>query len=135
MIICQTANVVSSPAFQLISEGMNYLVQEGLHSGHEFLLQETDSAIWAEEEGEALGVIVFRYKMSAPAMQVVLSYVEPSSRRNGLYTRLMNALVKRAEEQRIVSILSTVSTVNASMLKLMQKMGRAPTAVLYELKV
>jgi hypothetical protein len=43
--------------------------------------------------------------------------------------------VKRAEEERIVSILSTVSTVNASMLKLMQKMGRAPTAVLYELKV
>ena len=114
---------------------MNHLVQEGLHPGPEFLLQETDQAIWAEEEGEALGVIVFRYKMSAPAMQVVLSYVEPSSRRNGLYTRLMNALVKRAEEERIVSILSTVSTVNASMLKLMQKMGRAPTAVRYELKV
>ena len=135
MNICQAAHAVSSPAFQLISEGMNYLVQEGLHPGPELLLQETDQAIWAQEGGEVLGVIVFRYRPNVPMMQVVLSYVEPSSRRNGLYTRLMNALVKRAEEERIVSILSTVSTVNASMLKLMQKMGRAPTAVLYELKV
>ena len=114
---------------------MNHLVQEGLHPGPEFLLQETDQAIWAEEEGEALGVIVFRYKPNVPVMQVVLSYVEPSSRRNGLYTRLMNALVKRAEEEHIVSILSTVSMANASMQKLMHKMSRAPAALLYELKV
>ena len=135
MIICQAAHAVSSPAFQLISEGVNYLVQQGLHPGPEFLLQETDQAIWAEEEGEALGVIVFRYKPNIPVMQIVLSYVEPSSRRNGLYTSLMNSLVKRAEDQGIVSILSTVSMANASMQKLMHKMSRAPTAVLYELKV
>ena len=52
MIICQAAHAVSSPAFQLISEGMNYLVQEGLHPGPELLLQETDQAIWAQEGGD-----------------------------------------------------------------------------------
>jgi GNAT superfamily N-acetyltransferase len=135
MNIRQAASVVSSPAFPLISEGMNFLVQEGLHCGNEHILHETDQAIWAEEDGEVLGVIVFRYKVASSAIQIVLSYVEPSSRRNGLYTRLMNALVARAEEQSIVRILSTVSTVNAAMIKLMQKMGRPPTAVLYELKV
>jgi L-amino acid N-acyltransferase YncA len=135
MDIRQAANVVSSPAFPLISEGMNYLAQEGLHCGSEHILHETDQAIWAEEDGEVLGVIVFRYRMNAPVMQIVLSYVEPSSRRNGLYTSLMNALVKRAEEEGIASIHSIVSTLNAAMLKLMQRMGRAPTAALYELKV
>jgi GNAT superfamily N-acetyltransferase len=135
MDIRQAASVVSSPAFPLISEGMNYLVQEGLHCGSDHILHETDQAIWAEEDGEVLGVIVFRCKVAASSIQIVLSYVEPSSRRNGLYSSLMNALVKRAEEERIVSILSTVSTANAAMIKLMQKMGRAPTAVLYELKV
>jgi ribosomal protein S18 acetylase RimI-like enzyme len=84
----------SSPATPLIFEGVNELVQEGYLDPYKlkFPVQPTDLCIFAADEGEIVGVLCYRCPPGDKIAEVTLAYVEPSSRRRGIFSGMWDYL-------------------------------------------
>jgi predicted acetyltransferase len=123
-----------TPAFAILAEGWNELVQsdltpEGLAVSP---VQEEDEVLYAiSKEGDIVGALAFRQKIDA--ITTSLSYVEPSSRRKGVYTLMFNELLVRAKERAIVHLHSEVSVENKTMQAVLRHTGRNAVSLLFEM--
>jgi RimJ/RimL family protein N-acetyltransferase len=131
----QASNTAS---FALIAEGWNELVQEGFTpDGQGFCpVDGNDQVLYAErEDGEIIGVLAYQHYGPLGQFYVKLGYVEPTSRKQGVYRALYEALLKRAATDKIGRITSTVSVENVAMQEVMKRLGRPLVGLAYETMV
>ncbi len=88
----------TSPAVQIIYEGVSELVQEGHfpYTGLSLGVRPDDSVIYAVSgPGDLVGVLC--YSARPGYLHVSLIYVEPSSRRLGIMNAMWNVMMERAK--------------------------------------
>ena len=119
-----------TPAFALIAEGWNELVQSGLtpEGRGDAPFDAASEVLYAEQpDGEVVGVVCFR--RSVARFQVSLVYVEPTSRKQGVFAALLDALKRQAREARIGRISGDVHPDNEAMQAVMARLQALPVAV------
>lgn len=123
----------ASKAWPLIVEGVNELVQEGLLVDRcGFPVNWDDQVLYAvSREGDVVGAVCYRKESWSNGAHISLGYVEPSSRRQGVYRLLFAALVERGKAEGLVQITGTVDAKNDAMQKTMAALGRKLTRLTY----
>lgn len=125
----------ATPAFALIIEGFNELVQSGLTpEGRADLgaLPTTEVLYAARDDGELVGVLCWDRCDAASQWSVALGYVEPTSRKQGVYHELWAALIERARHEGVARIIGSVHPDNQPMRAVMEKLGRHLASLTYE---
>jgi GNAT superfamily N-acetyltransferase len=82
-----------------------------------------------------IGVLTYTKQDWANQFVIVLAYVKPPHRRQGIHTAMFNALVRRAEEQKISVILSGSSIRNMVSRAAQRSQGRIESGVITRFKV
>ena len=107
----------ATDAFALLAEGYNELVQDG-HTPERLGASPVG---WSNEvyyaavaENEIVGVIAWDQVPQLGALVVTLAYVEPSSRRRGIYKELFAALCDHAKKRGVRKIIHQVGVENAT---------------------
>lgn len=90
--------VSTSPAFALVVEGYNYLVQENLIDQYGKGVQWHDRVLYVQQDGEILSCLVFQHSPAQAAFVVRVAYTEPSSRKKGHFKALWNELLNLADK-------------------------------------
>jgi GNAT superfamily N-acetyltransferase len=123
-----------TPAFALIVEGWNELVQAGeTPEGSAHTPFASSQAFYAEEDdGEIVGVLVFD-RQGRRQFDVTLAYVEPTSRRQGVFAELFAALKAKAKQDRVARIVC--ASADQAMQAVMARLGGQVAGVVYEVPV
>lgn len=128
----QAANTL---AFALVAEGWNELVQVG-HTleGQGFCpVEPSDHVLYAErEDGEMIGVLCFRALPALGECHVSFVYVEPTSRRQGVFRLLLAALEAQAKAKQLSRIRGNVHANNAGMQAVLQRLAKPVVGLMYE---
>jgi GNAT superfamily N-acetyltransferase len=122
--------------FAILAEGWNELVQDGFTPDGvaQSPVLATDEVLYAvSTDGDIVGALAFRAEDEA--ICVHLSYVEPSSRRRGIYQQMFEALLSKARERGTIKITSEVAFENRDMQAVMRRTGRSPVATVFEMTV
>lgn len=134
-VFCHAApRVGDSSIAQIIYEGVNALVQEGHNVPHglEFPVRPDDSAVFARsEDGDEVAVIC--YRKHGPVCEVLLMYVEPSSRRSKVMTRLWKYFLEQMKTSRCTAITVGVTPLNEVADGFIRKLGGKVDAIHYML--
>ena len=134
MIVAYSHRASDTPAFALIAEGWNELVQEGLtpdgvgvcpvKSDHEVLYA-------VSLDTDVVGVIVYGQEADGTGLRVSLAYVEPSMRKRGVFKLLMDAL-KQSATARGVRV-EIQAPANSSIQAVLRHLNATVAAVVYEI--
>ena len=125
----------ATPAFALIAEGWNELVQEGLTPDlrADCPVSWTNRVLFAaREDGEIVGALCFHYDEIVNAFTVTLGYVEPTSRRQGVFRQLWDALLARAAAEKITRVFTLAHVNNGVMQDVMKRLGQPIASLGYE---
>lgn len=123
----------STPAFALIAEGWNELVQEGITPDGLALcpVKAEDEVLYAiSPDGDVVGVLVYGADPLGNACSVKLAYVEPSMRKRGVLKALLAALKVEAEKFGFRVVIETPS--NSTVQAVMRHMNMPIASVVYE---
>lgn len=128
-------SAAATPAFALIAEGWNELVQDGMTTDlradcpvdvcNEVLHYERD-------DGEIVGVVCWFNNEVTNAFVVSLAYVEPTSRRHGVFRELYAKLRDRALTASISRIVFQVHPQNAGMVEVVKKLGAMVVSLTFD---
>ena len=124
-----------TPAFALIVEGWNELVQAGLtpEGQADAPFAAASEVLYAErEDGEIVGALCFNRHEPRREFKVVLAYVEPTSRKQGVFTDLLEVLKTKAREDKIAQITGDAHADNQVMQAVMARLQAQPMAVTFE---
>ena len=135
MSIGYSKSAAATPAFALIAEGWNEQVQEGMTPDlrGDCPIAWTSQVLHAErEDGELVGVLCWVHDDVTNAYVVSLGYVEPTSRRRGIFRELFVALQKRATEQNISRLVFQVHADNGVAHDVLKRLGVPTASVAYE---
>lgn len=123
--------LMNSPAFQLAVEGMLWLKKSGL------LVHTPDfrrsSVLWSSDAGVPVSVICLR--LDGPVAVVELAYTEPSHRRMGHFSLLMEAASGHAKKHGCTQLVLTVSPEKEDVLDAVEAVGLSNVGLLYGLEV
>jgi len=137
MVVLESKSAAATPAFELIAEGWNVLVQEGLSPDYRGVcpVDWHNAVLYAcpGDEGEVVGVLTYSHDDVCNAYLVSLAYVEPTSRRQGVFRAMWAALLDRAKEKNVARVILEVSVRNAPAKAAMGRLGAEPERVVYEL--
>jgi len=117
-----------TPALPLAVRGWMALIQDG-HCNNLVLISADQNAVVAFVGGEPAGVMTYRHDLVMKEFSVGLGYVLPAYRRLGLYGRLWDALVARAQAVGVPRISSHTFLGNAAMRAVARRQGRTETLV------
>lgn len=123
---------------KLAHEGCNALVQSDLVFPRALFSMDWDSRVmYATDDvgGDVVGITCFKLTEHRRSWYVSLSYVEPSSRRRGVYRALWSALLERARAEKIDLINSATHANNTEMLEINRRLGKKVLMVEYEFMV
>jgi hypothetical protein len=123
--IAYSRSCANTAAFALLVEGWNELVQDGVTPDGLAVCPVTADCecVYAyEQNDDILGAVAFRYVRELDALEVVLAYVEPSSRKRGVFTALLADLKARFQET-VSQIIVSVPAANGTGLAAVQKLG------------
>ena len=128
----------NTDAFALIAEGWHEMVQTGLTPDGDAVCPVTSEsevlyAISAEED--VVGVIAWSSDDKTGVARVALAYVEPSSRRKGVFKALLAELTKCAAARHLDKIALTVGLANKDAQAMLRHMDRPPAALTFDLVV
>ena len=137
MTVRYSEKAANTPAFSLIVEGFNWLVQEKLSPEYGNLgIDWDDEVLFIYAKGEALACLVYRKDPKINGYVVHLAFVEPSSRRQGMFRTLMEELRRRASSHGLQRIRLTVPEVNTPALDAVEAVGGFfQTALRYEMEL
>ena len=124
-----------TPAYGLLAEGWNELVQSGLvpeQTGLSPVAWDNEVFYAVSDEGDIVGVIAWAASQQSAVYEVKLAYVEPSSRRRGVFRALFDELAVRARKNNVVRIGSSVHAGNTVAKMAFEKAGGIPAAVVFE---
>lgn len=123
----------TSQALALIHEGVSELWQEGLSPTQylKFPVGPDNRVIHVlSADEDPVGVIC--YRLDGPEAIVTLIYVEPSSRRAGLATKLWQAMLEDLEATPAKTVRVDVSSVNFGGRDLVKALGATPIVNRFE---
>ena len=136
MRIGHSKSAAATPAFALIAEGWNELVQEGLTPDLRADWQSgaNSQVLYADrdEDREIVGVLCFVVDDATQHLTVTMAYVEPTSRRQGVYRELWAALLHRAAELKAARVTLAVHVDNVVMHEVMKRLGQPVVGLTYE---
>ena len=140
MVVLESKSAIATPAFELIAEGWNFLVQEGLSPDYRGVcpVDWHNAVIYAcvgdrPGDGDVVGVLCYQHDDVCNAYVVSLAYVEPTSRKEGVFRAMWAALLDRAKEKNVARVILEVSVRNAPAKAAMGRLGAEPERVVYEL--
>lgn len=119
-------SVTRTAAFALVAEGWNEIVQEGITPDLLGLPPFTvdSQVIYAKsEDGDIVGVVVVQHM--SDVLQVQLAYVEPSSRKAGVFRKLMVAARELGETQGAFGLRVNVPS-DSDIADVLRRMGYVP---------
>jgi len=131
--LAYNSSAAFTPAFALIAEGWNELVQAGLtpEGRADAPFDAASEVIYAErDDGEIIGAVC--YHRRACQFYVTLAFVEPTSRKQGVFTDLFEALKIKAKEEKIARITGDAHAENEVMQAVMARLRVQPAAVTFE---
>ena len=136
MKVGYSKSAAATPAFALIAEGWNELVQEGMTPD----LRGDSPVAWTQQvlfyarEDEIVGVLCFSHDDVCNAYVLSLAYVEPTSRRQGVFRVLWQELVKRASEAGVSRVMANIhESNNVAMAAMYTGAGATLVSRTYEL--
>ena len=135
MKVVYSKQASDTPAFALIAEGWNELVQMGLTPegrGDSPVRHKTEVLFAVRDDNEIVGVLCFEKVEQFNQFWISLGYVEPTSRKQGVYTALYAELITRAKDEKVSRIVGSVRADNKPMQKVMVKLGRKLVDLIYE---
>lgn len=92
-------------------------------------------AFWAEEEGEVIGILVYKEQAWDHSLFVAMGYVKPENRGKGVYRSLWEKAVAHAKEKQLRCITGIVHWQNKEMQAVMERFGRLPVAITYDYRL
>jgi len=122
-------------AFAILAEAWNELVQGGVTPdgvGVPPLQPDTEVLYAISKDGDIVGVLTWDHNKQENAYEVTLAYVEPSSRRRGVFRELFNALCERAYTNGVLRVVSKVPVSSPSAIEAFSRVGGNKTAITYE---
>jgi RimJ/RimL family protein N-acetyltransferase len=117
-----------TPAFPLALKGNFELFTAGFSQPCQTISWDMN-AVSAEVDGKAIGVIVWSKIAHMKEAFVNLGYVLPASRNQGIYRKMWDALVIRAQEEKLDHISGTTHVLNESMRAVARSLGRREEGV------
>ena len=137
MVVLESKSAIATPAFELIAEGWNFLVQDGLSPDYRGVcpVDWHNKVLYAlsGKDGDVIGVLTYQHDDVCNAYVVSLAYVEPTSRKEGVFRAMWAALLDRAKEKNVARVILEVSVRNAPAKAAMGRLGAEPERVVYEL--
>ncbi|CAA2141516.1 GNAT family N-acetyltransferase [Hyphomicrobium sp. ghe19] len=133
MDISYSRSCANTAAFALLVEGWNELVQDGFTpEGLAVCPVSADcECLYAYSDADDIvGALAFKYDKAQDANVIVLAYVEPSSRKRGVFTALLTELKNRSggSESSAGRILITVPADNKIGTEVAAKLGSPTTS-------
>lgn len=128
----------STKAFALIAEGWNELVQDGYTPelvGTCPVSANSEVLYAVSEDGDYVGVIAWQHHKVLDVFEVTLGYVEPSSRRQRVFTEMFRLLVERARREGVATINIPIHPANQVGRVVMEKLKAEQSTIVYELAV
>ena len=135
MKIVHSKSASDTPAFALIAEGWNELVQTGMTPdgrGDSPVTWKNEVLFAVRDDGEIVGVLCYEHQEPVNAFEVTLAYVEPTSRKQGVYSELYAALIAKAKERAVIRIGVTANADNRAMLEVLAKLNSRLVSFSYE---
>jgi GNAT superfamily N-acetyltransferase len=117
-------SAANTDAFALIAEGWNDLVGPG------------DEVLYAiSKDGDIVGVLTFKVGERPRVARITLAYVEPSSRRRGVFKDLASELRRLCKERGLARIDCFISPQNDLAQYAAKELGGYPQAVVVSVPV
>lgn len=131
-------SAANTDAFALIAEGWNDLVQEG-HTPDQDAVSPVgpgDEVIYAiGNDGDIVGVLTFKAGERPGVARITLAYVEPSSRKRGVFKDLVTELRRLCKERGLTRIDGLVAPQNNLAQYAVKELGGYPQAVVFSVPV
>ena len=122
-------------AFALLAEGWNDLVQEGLTPdlmGTCPVSSASEVLYAVSQDSDIVGVLTWEHHRDWGVFEVTLGYVEPSSRKQGVFSALYGALLDAARKAGASSIRFQLHPANTVARAVLLKRKGQVASVLYE---
>jgi RimJ/RimL family protein N-acetyltransferase len=122
----QSARAGTTPAFAILFEGQNELVQDGFtDDSYALAVSPDDHVIYAvdDKDGEFLGIIAYRFDEANDTTLLTLAYVEPSSRQKGIFKDMLHILDTEMKAKHNRRLMLNVWTANKIGHLVAQKCG------------
>lgn len=124
----------NTEAFAILAEAWNEMVQDGYtpdNVGTPPINPETEVIYAISKDGDIVGVLAWQHDVQNAAYVVSLAYVEPSSRKQGVFREMFKALCARAYSVGVSKIVSVVH-VKSPGVEVFRRVGGSPVSVTYE---
>ena len=128
----------STPAFELLAEGWNEIVQSGFtpeHDGVSPVLASNEVLYTYNAEGELLGCLAWSSDIAAGEAKVTLAYVEVTSRKTGIFKALWVAFKQRLQKDDIERITLQVGVENKVMQAVLRHVECVPVSFTYDMQL
>lgn len=131
-------NAVSSPAWGMIPFAVAELVGEGLIGRYTHDQAHPNDAMFVafDDDETPIGFIVYRPNALMAEWWIMLSYVDPSQRSQGVHTKLFEAVVERAKSKGdVLTIACGTHVNNIDAQTAFKRQGRVLTGFIYTFRV
>lgn len=128
----------NTSAFAILAEAWNELVQDGITPdgvGIPPINADSEVLYAISEDGDIVGVIAWDHNLDEDAYELTLAYVEPSSRRRGVFKELFAAMRERAYTNGVSRIVSKVPVTSPVALEVFDRVGGSQALITYEHQV
>ena len=134
MLVHYSKRASNTPAFALLAEGWNELVQDGFTAEGDGSppLRPDDEVLYVhgDSEDDVIGVLAFDHTL---ALTVRMVYVEPSSRRRGVFKALLADLQEVGRTRGVERIHMPAPVENVLFQAVLKHMGGPTIAVVYDM--
>lgn len=130
MKILEASRLNGCAALPLAVRGWSELLEKG-NAGDCVALQWDQSALWIEEDGAPVAVIVWQLQDYRSEVWISLSYVSPVFRNRGYFKALYGRLVELAQEKKLTRIAGGVNVANHVMRAAAESVGRRADYLVY----
>ena len=134
MLVHYSKRASNTPAFGLLAEGWNELVQDGFTAEGDGSppVRPDDEVLYVhgDSEDDVTGVLAFDHTL---ALTVRMAYVEPSSRRRGVFKAMLADLREIALVRGVDRIHMSAPVENAPFQAVLMRMGGPTVAVVYDM--
>jgi Acetyltransferase (GNAT) family. len=127
----------NTDAFVILAEAWNEMVQEGItpdYLGAPPIRPDTEVLYATSKDGDIVGVLAWRHDPTQEAYVVSIGYVEPSSRKQGVFRQLYEALKQRAYRNGVPKIVSEVYARGPG-AEVFRRLGATQVSITYEHRV
>ena len=130
-------SALNTPAFALIAEGWNALVQEGWTLDDDGVppITAESRVIYAlnDKDGDVIGVVCWAVHKTVATVGLI--YVEPSSTQAGVFKGMMTALQERLRAEKVGHVRFVVHVENKNAQAALRHLDHKPQALVYDLRL